>query len=105
MPRRLLLPGSGDRAIVPSKEALYVGDLLEGPHKSGVSIERQKRKRRFRSTISSVQEMLALEDESLLFRDMSYTQPAAWFHCANGKTETSKTALETRRQSRSPILK
>src|SRR5205823_3520755 len=45
------------------------------------------------SQISSVQEMLALEDGSLLFRDVSYTEPAAWFHCANEKTEPSKTAL------------
>src|SRR5882724_11555494 len=80
--------------IVPSKEALYVGDLLGGPSQ----IRRFDLNGKNETTIpipqiSSVQEMLALEDESLLFRDMSYTQPAAWFHCANGKTETSKTAL------------
>jgi prolyl oligopeptidase len=38
--------------------------------------------------------MLALEDGSLLFRDVSYTEPAAWFRCANEKTEASKTALQ-----------
>jgi len=37
--------------------------------------------------------MLALEDNSLLFRDVSYTEPAAWFHCAQGKIEPVKTAL------------
>src|SRR5215468_1216797 len=80
--------------IVPSNEALYVGDLLGGPSqirrfdlngKNGTTIPIAQ--------ISSVQEMLALEDGSLLFRDVSYTEPAAWFHCANEKTEPSKTAL------------
>src|SRR5262249_31747383 len=80
--------------IVPSKEALYVGDLLGGPSqirrfdlngKSETSIPIPQ--------VSAVQEMLALEDGSLLFRAVSYTEPAAWFHCANEKTEPSKTAL------------
>lgn len=86
--------------IVPSTDALYVGDLLGGPSQI----------RRFdlngkNSTIipipqiSAVQEMLALEDGSLLFRDVSYTEPAAWFRCLNGKTEPAKTAL----RSTSPV--
>jgi prolyl oligopeptidase len=86
--------------IVPSKDALYVGDLLGGPSQI----------RRFdlngkNATIipipevSAVQEMLALEDGSLLFRDVSYTEPAAWFRCLNGKTESAKTAL----RSTSPV--
>ncbi len=86
--------------IVPSRDALYVGDLLGGPSQI----------RRFdlngkNSTIipipqiSAVQEMLVLEDGSLLFRDVSYTEPAAWFQCLNGKTEQAKTAL----RSTSPV--
>jgi len=80
--------------IVPSNEALYVGDLLGGPSqirrfdlngKNGTTIPIAQ--------ISSVQEMLALEDGSLLFRDVSYTEPSTWFHCATEKTEPSKTAL------------
>jgi prolyl oligopeptidase len=43
--------------------------------------------------ISAVQEMVALEDNSLLFRDVSYTEPAAWFHFVQGKAEPVKTAL------------
>ena len=88
---------SGDAVIehiVPSTDALYVGDLLGGPSQI----------RRFDLNgknemvipipqISAVQEMLALEDGSLLFRDVNYTEPAAWFHCANEKTEPVKTAL------------
>ena len=86
--------------IVPSNEALYVGDLLGGPSqirrfdlngKNGTTIPIAQ--------ISSVQEMLALEDGSLLFRDVSYTQPPTWFHCATEKTEPYKTAL----RSTSPI--
>src|SRR4030095_6038164 len=80
--------------IVPGREALYVGDLLGGPSqirrfdlngKNEVIISIPK--------ISAVQEMLALEDGSLLFRDVSYTEPAAWFHCLTGKTQPTKTAL------------
>ena len=86
--------------IVPSKDALYVGDLLGGPSqirrfdlngKSATIIPIPQ--------ISAVQEMLALEDGSLLFRDVSYTEPAAWFQCLNGKTEPAKTAL----RSTSPV--
>lgn len=86
--------------IVPSTDALYVGDLLGGPSqirrfdlngKSATIIPIPQ--------ISAVQEMLALEDGSLLFRDVSYTEPAAWFRCLNGKTESAKTAL----RSTSPV--
>jgi len=86
--------------IVPSTDALYVGDLLGGPSQI----------RRFDLNgknatvipipqISSVQEMLALENGSLLFRDVSYTAPAAWFQYSAGKTEPAKTAL----RSTSPV--
>lgn len=86
--------------IVPSQEALYVADLLGGPSqirrfdlngKNGTTIPIPQ--------ISSVQQMLALEDGSLLFHNVSYTEPAAWFHCANDKTEPAKTAL----RSTSPV--
>jgi prolyl oligopeptidase len=86
--------------IVPSKEALYVGDLLGGPSqvrrfdlngKNGTTIPIPQ--------ISAVQEMLALEDSTLLFRDVSYTEPAAWFQCSTGKSEPVKTAL----RSTSPV--
>jgi prolyl oligopeptidase len=86
--------------IVPTADALYVGDLLGGPSqirrfgldgKGETIIPIPK--------ISAVQQMLALEDNSLLFRDVSYTEPAAWFHCEKGKTEPGKTAL----RSTSPV--
>jgi prolyl oligopeptidase len=82
--------------IVPTADALFTGDLLGGPSqirrfsldgKGEITIPIPK--------ISAVQEMVALEDGSLLFRDQSYTEPAAWFHCAKEKTEPVKTALRT----------
>ena len=86
--------------IVPTADALYTSDLLGGPSQI----------RRFGldgkgetiipiAKISAVQEMVALEDNSLLFRDVSYTEPAAWFHCIQGKIESVKTAL----RSTSPV--
>src|SRR5437762_6582842 len=80
--------------VVPSNDALYAGDLLGGPSQI----------RRFDLNgknatvipipqISAVQEMLALENGSLLFRNVSYTSPAAWFQCSAGKTEPAETAM------------
>ena len=86
--------------IVPTANALFVADLLGGPSqvrrfgldgKGETIIPIPK--------ISSVQEMVGLEDGSLLFRDQSYTEPATWFHCANGKAELTQTAL----RSTSPV--
>jgi prolyl oligopeptidase len=86
--------------IVPSKEALYVADLLGGPSQiRRFDLNGKNETKISTPQISAVQELLALEDGSLLFRDVSYTDPAAWFHCLNGKTEPAKTAL----QSTSPV--
>lgn len=86
--------------IVPTTDALFVADLLGGPSQ----IRRFGLDGKGETTIaipkiSSVQEMIGLEDSSLLFRDQSYTEPATWFHCPNGKTELMKTAL----RSTSPV--
>ncbi|HXX41697.1 MAG TPA: prolyl oligopeptidase family serine peptidase [Chthoniobacterales bacterium] len=77
----------------PTANALFVADLLGGPSqirrfdldgKNGSLIAIPK--------VSAVTEMESLEDNSLLFRDVSFTQPAAWFHLS-GKTAPVKTAL------------
>src|SRR5438105_8659139 len=82
--------------IVPTADALFVGDLLGGPSqirrfdldgKGETIIPIPK--------ISAVQEMVTLEDGSLLFRDQSYTEPPAWFHCGQEKTEALTTALRS----------
>src|SRR5438034_3288217 len=79
--------------VEPTADAIYVGDLLGGPSQI----------RRFGldgkgetivpiPNISAVTEMESLEDDSLLFRDISYTEPAAWFHLT-GNAPPKKTAL------------
>ena len=74
--------------LEPTADALYVADLLGGPSQ----IRRFGLDGRNETTIaipkiSTVPEMESLADNSLLFRDVSYTEPAAWFHCVAGKTE------------------
>jgi prolyl oligopeptidase len=80
--------------ILPTADSLYVGDLLGGPSqirrfdldgKNGTVVPIPK--------ISAVLEMVAVDDNSLLFCVESYTEPAAWFHFAKEKTELVKTAL------------
>src|SRR5205823_3190659 len=79
--------------IVPTADALFVGDLLGGPSqirrfgldgKGEVLIPIPK--------ISTISEMESLEDNSLLFRDVSFTEPAAWFR-VTGNGAPQKTAL------------
>jgi len=86
--------------IVPAADVLFVGDLLGGPSQ----IRRFGLDGKGEATIpipkiSAVQEMIALEGGSLLFRDQSYIEPATWFHCPKEKTEPVKTAL----RSTSPV--
>ena len=86
--------------IVPSTDALYVADLLGGPSQiRRFDLNGKNETKISTAQVSAVPELLALEDGSLLFRDVSYTEPAAWFHCLSGKTEPVKTAL----QSTSPV--
>jgi prolyl oligopeptidase len=86
--------------ILPTADALFIGDLLGGPSQiRRVGLDGKGETIIPIPKISAVQEMVALEDGSLLFRDQSYTEPAAWFHCAKGKTEPVKTAL----RSTSPV--
>src|SRR5438477_5452984 len=86
--------------IVTAADALYTGDLLGGPSQiRRFGLDGKNETIVPIAKISAVQEMVALEDNSLLFRDVSYTEPAAWFHCVQGKTEPVKTAL----RSTSPV--
>jgi len=92
---KMIVPASD--AVVeflePTADALHAADLLGGP----------SRIRRFGldgkdetvvpiPEISAVSEMESLEDNSLLFHDVSYTEPAAWFHVA-GDAAPARTAL------------
>jgi prolyl oligopeptidase len=78
----------------PTASALYVGDLLGGPSQiRRFGLDGKNETLIPIPKISAVSEMESLEDNSLLFRDVSYTEPAAWFKIASGKTEPVKTAL------------
>src|SRR5437667_684341 len=78
----------------PTASALYVGDLLGGPSQiRRFGLDGKNETLIPIPKISAVSEMESLEDNSLLFRDVSYTEPAAWFKVASGKTEPVKTAL------------
>jgi prolyl oligopeptidase len=80
--------------IVPTATALYVGDLLGGPSQiRRFGLDGKGEQLVAIPTVSTVPQMLALEDNSLLFNDVSFTQPGAWFHCVEGKPEAAKTAL------------
>ncbi|MEY2530674.1 MAG: prolyl oligopeptidase [Verrucomicrobiota bacterium] len=80
--------------LVPTADTLYVGDLVGGPSQiRRFALDGKGEQVIPIPKISTVQEMVALEDGSLLFRGVSYTEPAAWFHCVAGKPEPVKTAL------------
>jgi prolyl oligopeptidase len=78
----------------PTADALYVVDLLGGPSQiRRFGLDGENEQTIAIPSISAVTELESLDDNSLLFRDVSYTEPAAWFHCLGGKLEPVKTAL------------
>ena len=80
--------------LEPTADALYVADLLGGPSQiRRFELDGKNEMTVPIPTISAVTEMEPLDDNSLLFRDVSYTEPAAWFHCVAGKPQPVKTAL------------
>jgi prolyl oligopeptidase len=80
--------------IEPTGDTLYVADLLGGPSQiRRFSLDGTGETLISIPNISAVSEMETLEDNSLLFRDVSYTEPAAWFKIAPGKADPIKTAL------------
>src|SRR5207249_2347616 len=80
--------------LEPAANALYVADLLAGPSQiRRFGLDGKNEMTVPIPTISAVTEMEPLDDNSLLFRDVSYTEPAAWFHCVAGKLQPVKTAL------------
>jgi prolyl oligopeptidase len=80
--------------LEPTAAALYVVDLLGGPSQiRRFGLDGKNETLIPIPAVSAVTEMESLEDNALLFRDVSYTEPATWFHCAPGKPEPRKTAL------------
>src|ERR1700726_966556 len=91
----IVAPGDASiQFMEPTASALYVGDLLGGPSQiRRFGLDGKNETLIPIPKISAVSEMESLEDNSLLFRDVSYTEPAACFKIASGKTEPVKTAL------------
>jgi prolyl oligopeptidase len=80
--------------IEPATAALYVVDLLGGPSQ----VRRFDLDGKHPVTIpippiSNVQELAAQDNGSLLFKDLSYTEPPAWFEIGADQSEPKKTAL------------
>jgi prolyl oligopeptidase len=79
--------------IEATGDALYLSDLLGGPSQiRRVDLDGKNETIVPIPPISAVTEMESLEDNSLLFRDVSYVEPAAWFHLV-GNEPPKKTAL------------
>jgi prolyl oligopeptidase len=79
--------------IEPTGDALYLADLLGGPSQiRRVGLDGKNETIVPIRQISAVTEMESLEDNSVLFSDVSYTEPAAWFHLV-GNEPPKKTAL------------
>ncbi|HEY1581613.1 MAG TPA: prolyl oligopeptidase family serine peptidase [Chthoniobacterales bacterium] len=80
--------------LEPTEKSLYVADLLGGPSQlRRFDLDGSNATTIPVPEISSVQEMTAEEDGSLLFRDQSYTAPPAWFVVTPNDAEPKKTAL------------
>jgi prolyl oligopeptidase len=80
--------------VVPAAQIVYVSEIAGGPsqiqvfdtsgHRQGsVPVE----------AVSSVREMLRYNGDELLFQNVSYVQPAAWFRFDPSSKQTEKTAL------------
>lgn len=79
--------------VEPTADALYVGDLLGGPSQiRRFSVDGKNATVVPIPKISAVSEVESLEDNSLLFRDVSYTEPATWLHL-KGNGAPVRTAL------------
>jgi len=79
--------------LEPTGDALYVGDLLGGPSQvRRFGLDGKGETVIAIPPISAVSEMESLEDNSVLFRDVSFTSPAAWFK-VTGDSAPMKTAL------------
>jgi len=82
------------QSFEPTANALYVADLLGGPSQiRRFDLDGKNPSVIAIPNISAVSEMESLEDNLLLFRDVSFTEPAAWFHVVDPTKPPVKTAL------------
>jgi prolyl oligopeptidase len=82
------------QSMEPTGNALYVQDLLGGPSQiRRFNLDGSNPEVIAIPKVSAVSEMESLEDNSLLFRDVSFTEPAAWFHIVDPAKPSTKTEL------------
>jgi prolyl oligopeptidase len=80
--------------IEPTANAVYAADLLGGPSQiRRFDLDGKNARVIATPKIFAVSEMESLEDNSLLFRAVSFTEPAAWFHVLNPAKPPVKTTL------------
>jgi prolyl oligopeptidase len=80
--------------IEPTANAAYAADLLGGPSQiRRFDLDGKNARVIATPKIFAVSEMESLEDNSLLFRAVSFTEPAAWFHVLNPAKPPVKTTL------------
>jgi prolyl oligopeptidase len=80
--------------IEPATDALYVADLLGGPSQvRRFDLDGKNEKTINIPPISAAQELVALDDGSLLFKDVSYIAPNVWYSYSASKGEPVATAL------------
>lgn len=82
-------------AVVSTKTKLYVVDLLGGPSQIRVfDIATGTAEKNLPILdVSSVTEVVRLDDGSVLFTNASYVKPSAWYRFDPKKNKTAKTAL------------
>ncbi len=80
--------------IEPTAKALYVADLLGGPSQiRRFDLDGKNEKTIKIPEISAVQQLVGLEDGSLLFKDVSYIAPSVWYSLSGGTDAPVATAL------------
>ncbi len=95
---QVIVPASAAviEAIEPAVGALYVNDLLGGPSQiRRFDLGGQNEQTIALAPISAVQEMVALADGPLLFKNASYLSPNEWERCPARETAPVKTALRS----------
>ncbi len=92
----VIVPAGGAviEEIEPATAALYIADLLGGPSQiRRFDLDGKNGKMIAIPPVSAVQEMVALEEGALIFKDVSYVEPNVWYRCARAAGEPVRTAL------------
>jgi prolyl oligopeptidase len=81
-------------SFLPTKDLLYTVELDGGPSKLSVFTNKGEELPQVPvEPISSIWQMVRLEDNEILFRSMSFITPTSWYHYDPQKEECRRTAL------------